>query len=46
MARWWNDSNRGKLKYSDKNLLRYHSVHHKYHKDFNYVNYTSHVSHE
>ena len=28
---WWNDTDRGKPKYSEKHLLQYHSVHHKSH---------------
>jgi len=28
---WWNDTDRGKPKHSEKHLLQYHSVHHKSH---------------
>jgi len=30
---WWNDNDRSKLKYSEKNLSEQHSVHHKFHMD-------------
>jgi hypothetical protein len=34
MEQWWNDADGGKPKFSEKkNLLQYHSVHHKYHMD-------------
>ena len=29
MEQWWNDTDRGKLKYWEKNLSQCHSVHHK-----------------
>jgi hypothetical protein len=34
MEYWWNDNDRGKLKYSKKNLSHCHSVHHKSHMDW------------
>jgi hypothetical protein len=33
MEHWWNDTDRGKLKYWEKNLSQYHFVHHKTHMD-------------
>jgi hypothetical protein len=34
MADCWNDTGRGKLKYSEKNLFHCHVVHHKSHMDW------------
>ena len=34
MEQWWNDSDRGKLKYLDDNLSQCHLVHHKFHTDW------------
>lgn len=34
MQHWWNDTNREKLKYSQKNLSQCHFVHHKSHRDW------------
>jgi hypothetical protein len=31
MEHWWNDTDRRKVKYSDKNLPQCHFVHHKSH---------------
>jgi hypothetical protein len=33
MERRWNEINRGKPKYSGKNLSQYHFIHHKSHMD-------------
>ena len=33
MEHWWNEIDRGKPKYSGKNLSQCHSVHHKSHMD-------------
>jgi hypothetical protein len=33
MEHRWNEIDRGKPKYSGKNLSQYHFVHHKYHMD-------------
>jgi hypothetical protein len=30
---WWNDTDRGKPVYLEKNLFHSHCVHHKYHVD-------------
>jgi hypothetical protein len=32
MKHWWNDTNMGKLNYSEKNLFQCHSVCHNFHK--------------
>jgi len=34
MEQWWNDIDRRKLKYLDKNLSQCHLVHHKFHTDW------------
>jgi hypothetical protein len=34
MENWWNDTDRGKLKFSEKNLPQWHSVHLKSHVDW------------
>jgi hypothetical protein len=31
---WWNDTERGKPKYTEKNLSQCHFIHHKFHVDW------------
>ena len=33
MEHWWNDTDRGKLKYWERNQLQWYIVHHKSHMD-------------
>jgi hypothetical protein len=33
MDHWWNDTEREKLKYYEKNQIQFHFVHHKSHTD-------------
>jgi len=33
MEHWWNETDKGKLKYWQKNLPQWHFVHHKLHMD-------------
>lgn len=34
VGHWWNDTDKGKPKYSERNLSQRHLVHHKSHTDF------------
>jgi hypothetical protein len=34
VEQWWNDTDRGKLKYSEKTLSECYFVHHKFHMDW------------
>jgi hypothetical protein len=34
MKHWWKKTNKGKLKYIEKNLYHCHFLHHKFHMDW------------